>query len=313
MKKILVIGELNTDLIMTGLPHLPVLGQEILCAGFSRVLGSSSAIFAVKLARLGAAVDFMGLVGDDDDGRFLIEQLRANGVNADRVMRRANLRTGVTLSLSLATDRAMVTYLGAMAALRVADLDLSCLVGYDHLHMASYFLQCGLRPDLARLFDAARQSGLSISFDTGWDPLAQWGADLFEALDYVDIFLPNESEALALGETDDLPTALHRLTRPDRQVVVKLGAEGCVALTGAEQVLHLPPFPITPVDTTGAGDSFDAGFVYARLVAQQPLAEAMRFANACGALAATVVGGATHAPTAAEVAAFIAAHPEVTA
>ena len=155
MKQILVIGELNVDLIVSGLPTLPVLGQELLCDDFQMALGSSSAICASWLVALGAAVDFWGKVGHDPYGDFVVSELERRGIGTDGVIHDPDIRTGVTVALTYPQDRAMFTYLGSIAALRLDDLDLSLLARYDHLHSASIFLQRGLRPGLPALYQAA--------------------------------------------------------------------------------------------------------------------------------------------------------------
>ena len=146
MKRILVIGELNVDLIVSGLPSLPVLGQELLCDDFQMALGSSSTICASWLATLGAAVDFWGKVGRDLYGEFVVSELERRGIGMNGITLDSDIRTGVTVSLTYPHDRALFTYLGSIAALRLDDLDLSLLAQYDHLHSASIFLQRGLRP-----------------------------------------------------------------------------------------------------------------------------------------------------------------------
>jgi sugar/nucleoside kinase (ribokinase family) len=296
MPKILVIGELNVDLILSGLPGLPVLGAEIMAGDLRVVLGSSSAICAAGLARLGAGVDFLGKVGRDNYGDFVVDELGRLGVGTQHVIRDASLRTGVTISLTYPHDRALVTFAGAMRDLRLADVDPSILAGYRHLHAGSYFLQTGLQAGLPELFDLAHRAGLTTSLDTGHDPEERWGGQaLLELLDRVDIFLPNEVEARALAGTDGVEEALRFLGRRAGLVVVKRGAAGAAALVEG-RVAACPAFPVDVVDTTGAGDSFDAGFLFARVVRQWPADEALRLANACGALSATGYGGTAAQP-----------------
>jgi len=290
MKKLLVVGELNADLIMSGLPSLPVLGRELLCRDFRTVLGGSSAICACWLAGLGADTTMWSKVGADGLGEFLIGELTRMGVHAEGIIRAPHIRTGATISLTYPNDRAMLTYLGAIADLSLDDLDLIQLKNYDHLHSASIFLQHKLRPDLATLLRAAKEAGLSTSLDSGWDPDERWGEDIFEALRWVDYFIPNESEALNLSGQSDVDAAAATLSRYAQTVVVKLGAQGGLARSG-EQVWRVPGMRVNPVDTTGAGDAFNAGFIYARVIEGQPIADALRFANACGAIAVTAVGG----------------------
>lgn len=308
MKRILVVGELNVDLIMSGLPSLPVLGQELLCEDLRMVMGGSSSICACWMAGLGSAgratVDFGGKVGCDPYGDFLVLELRRWGVGTDKIIRDPGIRTGVTLSLTYPHDRAMLTYLGAIADLSLSDLDLSLLKNYHHLHSASFFLQHKLRPDLPTLFRAAQEVGLTTSLDTGWDPTEEWGQDLFAVLPFVDTFFPNETEAVHLTGQGEAERAAAVLGRYARTVVVKLGREGAVAYSGG-QVWRAASLAVHPVDTTGAGDAFNAGFVHAHVVEGRPLLDALRFANACGALSVTAIGGTGGICPAAEVDRFV--------
>lgn len=303
MKRILVVGELNVDLIVSGLLTLPLLGRELLCEEFQMALGSSSAICASWLAALGATVDFWGKVGHDFYGDFVVSELEGRGIGTKGIIHDPGLRTGVTFSLTYRQDRALVTYLGSVAALRLQDLDLSLMARYHHLHSASIFLQRGLRPGLPTLYRAAKEAGLTTSLDSGWDPEERWGHDIYALLAYVDFFLPNEGEALNLTGANTIEEAATELSRYAGTVVVKLGREGTLARTG-EQVWKAPGFEVEVVDTTGAGDAFNAGFLYAHIAEGRPIPEALRFANACGAVAVTTVSGATVPPSAAAVDAF---------
>lgn len=304
MKRILVIGELNVDLIFSGLPSLPILGQELLCDDFHTALGSSSAICASWLVALGATVDFWGKVGHDAYGEFVVSELERRGIGTSGIIHDPDIRTGVTVSLTYPHDRALFTYLGSIAALRLDDLDLTLLPRYDHLHSASIFLQQGLRPRLSVLYQTAREAGLTTSLDSGWDPEGRWGHDIFDVLPHVDFFLPNEVEALHFTGASTVEEAAAELSRYAGTVLVKLGKEGAMARSGG-QIWQASAFEVEVVDTTGAGDAFNAGFLYARIVEGRCMSDALRFANACGAIAVTTVGGATSPPSAAEVDAFI--------
>jgi sugar/nucleoside kinase (ribokinase family) len=305
LKKILVIGELNVDLIVSGLPSLPAFGQELTCTGFARALGSSSAIFSRALAGLGAHLDFMGKVGDDDNGRFMIAQLEELGIGTQEVVVDPAVQTGVTISLTYPQEKAQVTYLGSIADYRLSDVNLDVLGAYAHLHMASMYLQTGLKPDFPDLFRRAKARGLTTSLDPGWDPDQQWNGVLWETLSAVDILFVNEHEVKALAKTASVKEAARALAQRVKLVVAKLGVEGAL-LADPSGVLQSPAFHVQVVDTTGAGDSFDAGFVYKYIVEEASLAEALRFANACGAIAATRVGGASSVPSAREVEDFLA-------
>jgi sugar/nucleoside kinase (ribokinase family) len=304
-KRVLVIGELNVDLIVSGLPSLPKLGQELVCTGLSRVLGSSSAIFSRALAGLGAQVGFMGKVGDDENGRFMIGQLQELGINTSDVLVDASTQTGITISLTYPGEKAQITYPGSISAYRPEEVNTEAFTRYDHLHMASMYLQAGLRPGMPGLLHRAKALGLSTSFDPGWDPAERWGADLFEALEAVDILFLNEHEAKAIGGRSSADLAVGVIAGRVPLVLCKMGAKGALMAAGKEMV-RVPAHPVSVLDTTGAGDSFDAGFIYRHVVEGHSLIDALSFANACGAIAVTRVGGASSVPSAQEVEALLA-------
>lgn len=300
---VVVVGELNPDLIFTGLDRPPVLGVEQLASGFELTLGSSSAIFAVALARLGSRVGMISKVGDDNFGSFCVNFLREQGVDTSRIIVDKRLKTGVTVSLSYPQDRLLVTYQGTIAGLKLGDLDWGYIKEARHLHVSSFYLQEGLRPDFATIFRNGKNFGLSTSLDTGWDPGDRWEKDIENLWGAVDVFLPNEREALRISGAESVDGALERLSRVIPVVAIKLGSKGCIARVG-ERTLHHLGFAIQVVDTTGAGDSFNAGFIYAYLN-QMGLEEALLWGNACGALSASKAGGTSGYHAAAEVREFL--------
>jgi sugar/nucleoside kinase (ribokinase family) len=305
MIRVLVIGELNVDLILGGCARLPTLGTEITAGDFVMTLGSASAICAVGMARLGRPIAFAGKVGTDPWGSYCLEVLNAAGVEVEAVVRDAGSKTGVTVSLTFASDRALVTYPGAMATYTAAELPSDVFTGRGHLHVSSFFLQTAMRPAWHGVFERARAQGWTISLDPGCDPENTWAGDLVGLLPLIDILLPNEVELEALAGTADPAEALRRLQNGHTVTVAKLGARGCMALADGEAVQVAPP-PLTPVDTTGAGDSFNAGFVHAWLD-RLPLRDCMRAGVVCGALSTRALGGTTAQATAAELARYLEA------
>jgi sugar/nucleoside kinase (ribokinase family) len=302
---VLVVGELNADIIVSDMSGFPSLGREILASEFHIVLGSSSAICAAGMAQLGLSVDFLGKVGLDHLGTFVVDELRQLGVGPKHIFYDKTVSTGVTISLTETSDRAMITHLGSISELCLSEIDLSILHGYDHIHVGSYFLQQKLQPGLAELFRASRRAGLTVSLDTGYDPNEMWGGDnLWELLRLVDVFLPNDREANAIAACENVETALQRLARQAGLVVVKCGSAGSMAVADS-RVIRSPALPVDVKDTTGAGDSFNAGFIFAYLIRERSLKESLDFANACGALSATGFGGTANQPTHQEVDAFL--------
>jgi sugar/nucleoside kinase (ribokinase family) len=286
---VIVIGELNADLILTGDTE-PQFGQvEKLIDDASLVLGSSSAIFACGTARLGLRTAFVGKVGDDALGRFVLSQLEARSVDISRVIVDATLKTGLSVILSRGNDRAILTYSGCIKALRYDEIDFGLVARGRHLHVGAYYLLDSLQPDVPRLFERAHELGLTTSIDTNYDPSGRWGGGLIDALQRADIAFPNETELLAITQAPTIDAGIDSLARMSPTVAVKLGREGALGVRGAfrcrAEGLHM-----TVADTVGAGDSFDAGFVYAHLQGWD-LQRALRMACVCGSLSTRATGG----------------------
>jgi sugar/nucleoside kinase (ribokinase family) len=289
---VIVVGELNVDLILNRIHGFPQVGKEILADDMTLTLGSSSAIFASNLSALGANVAFLGKIGKDVFGDLVLESLQARGVNTDLILRDEKLNTGATIVLNYAEDRAMVTHPGAMEHLTLNDISPDKLRLAKHLHFSSYYLQPGLKKDVGQLFAMAKKEGLSTSFDMQWDPAEKWDLPVREVLPFVDIFFPNQQELIHLTGQVNLKEAVRRLGANVHTVVVKKGSEGSVVFDG-QQVTELAAFKNEHVvDAIGAGDSFNAGFVF-KYVQGAPLNECQRFANLCGAVNTTAAGGTT--------------------
>lgn len=287
---LLVIGEINPDLILTGAGIDPAYGQaEKLVETVSLTIGSSSVIMACGAARLGLRTAFMGLVGDDIFGRFMLEAMQDRGIDTTACLLDPALKTGLSVILARpGGDRAILTFKGSISELESAHIDTSYVARARHLHVGGYFLLDKLRPALPTIFRQARRLGLSTSLDTNWDPSGSW--DVGDLLAECDLFLPNELEARQITRQETLADALETLSAAVPTLGVKLGARGGLARQGAT-TLQLPPPPVNIIDTIGAGDSFDAGFLYGFL-SHWPLERTLRLAVACGSLSTRASGGA---------------------
>jgi sugar/nucleoside kinase (ribokinase family) len=304
--KILVIGELNVDIVATGLRSVPEMGAEILAERCELTLGSASAIFAAGLAKLGHRVTFFSHVGQDYLGDICLKALKQSGVSTRHVTRKVEEKTGVTIALSGKHDRALVTYAGAVATFKADSIDETMISKHDHLHLTSYYLQTGLRPSFAELFRQAKAAGLTTSFDPNSDPRDKWDRNIDSVLNYTDVLFVNEREAMKLTRSNATDDALKTLGTKVNCAVVKRGVCGAAAIQN-EKIVNDRGFRIKAIDTTGAGDSFDAGFLWAYL-RQAPLGECLRIGNACGALSAMSVGGTAGQPTPQELQEFIRAN-----
>jgi sugar/nucleoside kinase (ribokinase family) len=281
-------GELNLDLILYGLPDELPTERELLADGLRLTLGSSSAILAHNLAALGASVGFASLIGDDPLGELALQRLIAGGVDVSQVKKISGRSTGLTVILQHERRRHILTYPGTMADLTRADLDLDFLASSRHFHLSSFFLQRALRPEVATLLRELKIAGLSTSLDTNDDPDDRW-AGAFEVLPYVDVLLPNAREARKLTGAPTLDAAVAQLAKQVPVLAVKLGSEGALARRGQKE-FRSPAVRVEAVDPVGAGDSFNAGFLYQYLRGAD-LATCLHSGNLAGALSATMPGG----------------------
>jgi len=295
---ILSVGDINIEITLTNLKSMPVLGQEILAEDVYRTMGGSTVNTAVGAARMGLRSAFVGKVGMDADGAYLTETLKGFGVDASHMAVDEHTPTGVTISLATQGDRAMVTCLGAIGTLTAEDIPDELLKSARHLHVAGYFLQTALRPMLPELFERAHALGLTVSLDTGWDDSGAW-AGVRELLPKVDIFFPNESEAAALTGCAAVTDAARELATLCRTAVVKHGKHGAVVCADGV-LLERPAYPGEPVDTTGAGDAFNGGYLGAYLRGL-PTETCLRYGNAAGSISVTRRGSAASCPTFDEV------------
>jgi sugar/nucleoside kinase (ribokinase family) len=262
---LLVLGELNPDVVVACDGDVAFGQVEQVVERASIALGSSGAITAAAAAAQGLRVSFCGVVGDDPLGAMTVDLLAAQGVDVSAVVRRAGVSTGMTTVLTRPDgDRALLTYLGAMAELRAEDVAADLVAGARHVHVSSIFLQRGLQPGLNALLRDARDAGATTSVDPGWDPDERWTAarDVLGELDYL---LPNAAECVHIaGATDSVLDAARELNERGPVIALKLGADGA-ALAGPDGIRVIRAEPAVPVDTTGAGDNFNAGFLAARL------------------------------------------------
>jgi sugar/nucleoside kinase (ribokinase family) len=297
-----VVGEINPDLILSG-DVVPRFGQvEQIANDLTLTIGSSAAIFACGAALLGLKVLFLGKVGGDEFGAFMLRAMAQRGVDTSQVRIDPSLRTGLSVILNTGTDRAILTYPGAIPLLEFEDLPLDQLALARHLHITSYFIQDCLRPRIPELYARAREMGLSTSLDTNYDPANAWnGVDAVIPL--LDVLLPNETEARGMTGEADADRAVSVLARRVPTLAVKLGAQGAQAV-GAGQVVSAPALKVDVVDTVGAGDTFDAGFLYGYLHGW-PLERSLRLGLACGSLSTRGPGGTSAQPTLAEALQFV--------
>ncbi|MGW4473322.1 carbohydrate kinase family protein [Nonomuraea sp. NPDC004354] len=303
---LLVVGDANPDVIVAGTPSTLAFGQrEQLVDTGELVLGGSGAITACGAARLGLRTAFAGRVGADAAGDFVLDTLARHGVDVSACVVDPARPTALTVVLVRGADRAILTAPGCLSD--PWQVPPSVLARAAHAHVSSFFLQPGL--DVAALFATARELGLGTSLDTNDDPAGRWEG-LERVIPLTDVLLPNDAEAVAIagsagpaGHADsagpvghDVPAAARVLAATGTLPVVKCGADGALAWTpdGALRVAAAPA--PTFADAVGAGDSFNAGFLAARLNGL-PLEDCLRLAVRAGTLSTRAAGGTAAQPT----------------
>jgi sugar/nucleoside kinase (ribokinase family) len=287
---VIVVGELNVDIILNRIESFPEIGKEKLAGDMEVVLGSSSAIFASNLSSLGAKVAFIGKIGNDNFGKLITDSLSRKGADVDLIIKDKNSNTGATIILNYDEDRAMITYQGAMNNLTIDDISSAGLGQAKHLHFSSYYLQPGIKKDVKTLFKSAKDTGLSTSFDMQWDPAEKWDLNYKEVLPYVDIFLPNEQELLFLTKESVLDNAIKKITPFVKHLVIKMGNKGSLLVTDGKNTFKESYLNNNVVDAIGAGDSFNAGFIFKYINDYKP-SECQLFGNLMGAVNTTAAGG----------------------
>jgi len=285
-----VVGELNLDLILYGLPEELEPERELLADRLTLTLGSSSAIFAHNLSVLGSRVGFVSRTGGDPLGENSLQWLAEGGVDVSQVRKVAGpVSTGLSVILQHTGYRNILTYPGTMFEMCFEDLDLEYLASGRHFHLSSFFLHRALLPRIVELFATLKEGGLTVSLDVNDDPNDQWDSGLWRVLPYVDVFLLNAREACKVAGLDELEAAVTRLASTVPLVAVKLGGEGALAQKG-EQRFTSPPIQVDFVDPVGAGDSFDAGFIY-QYVRGADVQTCLDYGNLAGAFSTTRSGG----------------------
>jgi sugar/nucleoside kinase (ribokinase family) len=287
---LIVIGDANPDLILTGDDLVPELGQvEKFIDGADLVVGGSASITAIGAARLGLRVGICSVVGDDAAGRFMETSLAGAGVDTHHLRVDPSLPTGMSILFMSGDDRAILTAPGTIDAVGADDLGRLSDVPARHVHVSSYFLMGdAFRSALPETLSRFRSNGSTTSIDTNWDPQGAW--KLGPVLDAIDLFLPNEGEIRAIAGRRSVEDAMTVLTSRGPSIVVKRGSEGAVGLVDGASIRVEAPAFAEFVDAVGAGDSFNAGYLTGILTGSDP-ATALRLAVAAGTLSTRRAGG----------------------
>ncbi len=285
---VITVGDVFVDIVLSGFAAMPKLGEEVECERLQYEAGGGAAITACGLAKLGCKTAMLAVVGNSDSAWFR-GRLEDCGVDVSHLVLHSSEPTATTVSVSTNIDRAFFTYRGAnkrLAELWADGALRQTMQQARHVHLAS-----AIAPEtLLELAHELHDAGTTISIDVGWSEVWLCDEQTWRALKAVDLFFPNEREAEAMTRQSEPEGMLQTFATAGLQTVaLKLGAKGS-ALLHEGKFYFAAPHNVAPVDTTGAGDCFDAGFLFAWLDGKAP-AECLRIANLCGALSTRSLGG----------------------
>jgi len=287
---VLLTGNYYCDLIFTGMSELPTLGSEIYAKGMELVPGGGAINTMIGLRNLGVTTGWVGVFGTDFASRLISEWLTEQGIDLSLVLQRNEPFRRITVAMSYPQDRAFLTYNDPRV-----DTIPQLQAAVDRVSpRLIHFPGLSLDARLPTLFADWRARGIQIAMDCQHRPHTINSPLVRETLSQIDIFLPNASEALRLTERTTLEEAACTLRDLVPRLVVKDGANGAWLWDNVGKY-HVPAIPITPLDTTGAGDAFNAGYLAAHLAGCDGIG-CLRQGNVCGGLSTLGYGGALSAP-----------------
>ena len=251
---------------------------------------AGAAITAVTAALLGRSTELVTVWGDSSLDADARAQLDNAGVSWSGSRIEPNAMSGLSVAVSTREDRYFLTHPGANRAVEEHLLSaetLKCASLAGHVHFA-------LTPSRWESFRDAveriRENGATVSWDLGWDPLAGKSRGFRDLCLELDVLFLNEMEACRYAGASSAQEALEYFQHPDNTVVIKQGAAGSIASRSAIAPVHVKGLAIEAVETTGAGDAFDGGFLHAWMAGRE-LDEALRWGNVCGGLSTRLPGG----------------------
>jgi ribokinase len=300
-----LIGDLCVDIFMQVAAY-PAVGGDGTVQAMQQHAGGSAANTAMMLANLGGIPALLTHTGTDVWAQRLLPILDAAGVRVDRIVQESSDQTGLTfLVVSSDAERTMFTYRGANRNLHPDEIFAGMFENVDYLHISSYACLVPPQSDaVLKAVEFASQLNVKISLDIGVEPASQARETIWRMLPKLTLIVLSEPEALVITQKQSLTDAISTLLITGVQMIaLKLGKDGC-RLIRKDQAVSLAGFPIDAVDTTGAGDAFNAGMIHG-LTHGWSLEMAGRFANALGALAASRWGAGEALPSLKEAWAFL--------
>lgn len=307
---ILVVGSINMDLVLET-PRIPEGGESLIGSNYQYIPGGKGDNQAVAASRLGADVTFVGKVGEDAQGQKLIEKLTEADIATDYLKVDEDSQTGLAvIMLEENAQNRIIVYPGANMEIEKSELAKAFNRDYDAL-----LLQLEIDDEIVvKACNLAEERDIPVVLDAG--PARSFPLEKIQGLE---ILSPNETEARALTgikvetRTDALYAA-QKLTEKSRAryIVIKMGAKGAFLYDqqSVEKLLHFPGYEVEAVDTTAGGDAFTAAMTLEYLRNGGDIKQAIKFANAAGALTVTKLGAQPSLPSAAEIEKFLGTDAE---
>ncbi len=321
MKKwdILIYGDANVDLLVQDIAALPPSGEEHLVPSMPMCVGGGAANVLMGAAKLGLRTAFCGVLADDIHGRFVTEEMQKLSADTSLIRISDKHSTGISISFTNRENRCFLTLRGTNEELDVSMLTEDMMRQAGHIHLTGYAGSANHEEYKAILMLIHKMKETTVSMDVGWDDTGEWKKEIVELFPYIDVFFMNETEALHYSRKESVDEALQFFASFGRQVVIKIGSKGSVAgvrnmaegnlQDAVIDIVQAGPFQVQAVDTTGAGDSFNAGFLYG-FVKKASVEDCLTYGNACGALSVTALGGNTAFPDEAGLKAFISSRKQ---
>lgn len=291
---VFVFGDANIDLIIPNVDHLPRAGQEELMDTMKTFVGGGAALFTLGLGKLGMRCVFQGVIGNDLYGEFILREFKEKNIDTRLITRSRETGTGISLSFTNENDRGFLTYQGGNARVSIQNVSLEEVAKARHIHITGYEGDRNHQEYLDFMKRLKQKGNVTVSFDLGWDLKEIWNQKIYELFPYIDVLFMNETEAVHYSGLEDVEKAAEKFASMCGTAVVKLGRKGSLAVKDGK-TYRADPFAVQAVDTTGAGDSFNAGFMFGFLLGKET-EDCLRTGNACGALNVTALGGNTAFP-----------------
>ncbi len=298
-----IYGDVNVDIVIPGVEHLPLPGQEDVVDVMNTYVGGGAALFTLGLGKLGLNPVFQGTIGDDCYGKFILEEFNKTNTDCSLLGLSKYNNTGISISFTNEKERSFLTYRGTNSEINLDSIEVDKVQKAKHIHLTGYEGSANHHKYLNLLKKVKELKNITVSFDLGWDSTGEWYQGIYELFPYIDVLFMNETEAIHYGRKNSAVDAIIDFSKSCKTAVAKLGKKGAIAYSD-EKLYEAAPYTVTAVDTTGAGDSFNAGFIYGFLKGKT-ITECLKYGNGCGALSVIKLGGNTGFPVEDDLLSFI--------